>query len=75
MSKSQLKRIAALKKADPEEETVTIAEWCRLTGDTDPAVRGRMRNGYWIEGAHYRRKTRRIRLIKNACHAWWAQKG
>lgn len=54
-----------------EDKRVTIAKWCMIVGETDPAVRGRIRTGKWVEGNHFVRKGRIIRLNYKACLSWY----
>lgn len=57
-------------------DLVTIAEFCRRTGRTDPAVRAKLKRGYWLEGVHYVRDGRRIMLSLGACmQQMWVEKG
>lgn len=72
MSKSTAKRMAALKTGKNVGPLVTIAEYARQTGMTDPAIRGRIRNGHWREGVHYHRQGRRIMVDVDACKGFWA---
>lgn len=58
-------------KQIPEERLVTIAKYCADSGMTDPAVRGKIRDGHWVEGKHYHRRGRRIRLNPVECDAWF----
>ena len=55
----------------PPERLVTIAKYVADSGMTDPAVRGKIRDGHWIEGRHYFRRGRRIRLLPSACDEWY----
>lgn len=49
------------------DDLMTIAEFCRITGRTDPAVRAKIKRGYWLEGIHFKRDGRRIMLSRKAC--------
>lgn len=60
-------------KNEPKQ-LVTVAELCRLTGWTDPTVRGRIKNGHWVENKHYYRRGRKIMMDKNQIDAWWTDK-
>lgn len=81
MSKSRLKRLQIQTEKKGVElprgvDTMKIAEYCRLTGRTDPEIRALIRRE-WKKGIHYQRKTppgRGITLIVSACEAYFRGK-
>lgn len=52
---------------------VTISELARDMGMSEGAIRNRIAKGIWIEGTHFYRRGRRIRMVLNACRIWWTQ--
>ncbi len=63
-------------KGHPEairDELMTIAELARRTGITEAAIRGRIADGYWIEGTHFFRRGRRVMMNYQVCMQWFRE--
>lgn len=54
-----------------KDDLVTIAELARRKGMSEPAIRGRIAGGQWVQGTHYFRRGRRIMMSMNAIEAWF----
>lgn len=54
-----------------KQPPVTIAELARRTGMTEGQIRGRISDGYWVEGTHYFRRGRRLMMDVEACSKFW----
>lgn len=60
------------KTTDAPKELVTIAEYARVSGLTESAIRSRIYDGHWMQGVHFHRKGRRIMIDPSAVARWWA---
>ena len=58
-----------------EARLVTPAKFTLETGISYPAIRGKIRDGHWVEGRHYFRRGRRIMLVVSACLEWYQERG
>lgn len=54
-----------------KDDLVTIAELARRKGMSEPAIRGRIAGGQWVQGTHYFRRGRRIMMSMSAVEAWF----
>jgi hypothetical protein len=53
------------------QKLITIAEFARTSGMTEPAIRGRIAHGDWRLGIHYVKRGRRIMLDEGKCWSWF----
>jgi hypothetical protein len=53
----------------------TITKFTLETGISEAAVRGKIRDGHWVEGKHYFRRGRRIMLMVEPCLDWYQERG
>lgn len=69
-----MRKVATKNKPEiaTDSPLMTIREYARTTGDSEAGIRGRIATRSWVEGEHYLRKRRRIRLNVAACNKWWA---